>query len=346
MTIPLDPAVADDMRKRAQSVRDRMAAGANFTQSWSLSGKNAVVEPGRDVIARLLPRWDYANSMVLDPATNTRRPNPGYKPGRQFVVGYEHWWEQEGGRTTREWCPRTLDPAAPCPVCVAAVAMLASGVKEDREFGKRVQAREVFIFNAVIGDPRRVDAAGLADIRIISLVGTLFNGVSDIMTGGDKEQFARGDITHPREGYDLCFKRPVSGGGDRWSVQVAGAATPLYGPAQAAAFKGWVTRLVNLEDMLRKETKAPEVIYRAFYGKDPEPGEVAPVAGGGNGTSVPPDKPAETEALASAEPPISPDDEFMPPATSGRPVVPTAPPPARPAAAAARPPSAVRPPRR
>lgn len=313
-----------------------MALGAGFMSFWSLSGKNAIVEAGRDVITRLLPRWDYADSMVLDPASNTRKPNPAYKPGRQYVVAWEHWWEQEGGRTTREWCPRTFDPEAPCAVCTAAAAMLASGVKEDRDFGKRIQAREVFIFNAVVGDPRRVGQDGLADIRPMCLTGTLFNGVSDIMTGGDKEQFARGDITHTREGYDLALKRPVAGGGDRWSVQVAGVATPLYAPAQAAAFKGWVKRLTNLEDLVRRETKSPKDLYRAFYGKDPEGDQ----NGGGEAKGLPPGSsaaPAAPAAVETAAPPTDPDDDFLPPPVGvASPTSP--PPPARPAAAAARPP--------
>lgn len=306
------------MRERAKAVRDRQAQG-NFTKSWSLSGKNAIVEPGQVVTVRYTPRWDYANSVVTDSKTNQRVPNPAYKFDQPpYVVGYEHWWDIEGGKTTREWCPRTLDPEADCIICQSATVLMASGTKEDRDFGKRIQAREVFVFNAVVGDPRKVAQDGSADIRILSCPGTVFNAVSDIMTGGDNAQFARGDITHPREGYDLAFRRPVGGGGDRWTVQVAPQPTPLYGPAQAAAFKGWVTKLVDLEDMLQKETKDSVAIFRAYYGRDPEPGEV-------KGAPVAQDEPIGYSAAQqgqqqppSAEPPVGPDDEFMPPPPSAQ----------------------------
>ncbi len=261
-----------------------------------------------------------ASSVTTDPKTQQRVPNPAYDFGKPaYVVAYEHWWDVEGGKTTREWCPRTLDPEAECAVCQSATVLMASGSKEDRDFGKRIQAREVFIFNAVVGDPRKVAQDGLADIRPLSCPGTVFNGISDIMTGGDNAQFARGDITHPREGYDLVFKRPVGGGGDRWTVQVAPEPSPLYKPAQAAAFKGWVTRLIDLEEMLQKETKDSAGIFRAYYGRDPEPGEVkgAPVSGD--------DEPPSAAASAtqtpppSAEPPVGPDDEFMPPPAQSAP---------------------------
>lgn len=340
---PLNPAVAQQMRERAKAIRDRQASG-NFTKSWGLSGKNAIVEPGQVATVRLGPRWDYINSVILDAKTNTRVPNPAYKFDQPaYVVAYEHWWDLEGGRPTREWCPRTLDPDAGCAVCQSSTVLMASGAKDDRDFGKRIQAREVFVFNAVVGDPRKVGQDGLADIRILSCHGTVFNGISDIMTGGDNAQFARGDITHPREGYDLAFRRPVGGGGDRWTVQVAAEPSPLYGPAQAAAFKGWVTRLVDLEDMLQKETKDSVAIFRAYYGRDPEPGEVKGAPAPQEDASEVQVRQPETPA-PSAEPPVGPDDEFMPPPTSAPrgPARPPTPPaavaPGRPRSIAPRPP--------
>lgn len=337
MSAPLDPAIAEEMRRRAQGVRDRMA-NSSFTKTWSLSGKNSIVEPGRDVITRLMPRWDYGNSMVLK--DGVRVPNPGYKVGRQFVVAYEHWWEVDGGKTTREWCPRTFNPESVCPICAAAKVMRASGVKEDREFGKRIEAREVFIYNAVVGDPRRVQDDGLVDIRPVSLSGVVFNKVSDIMTGGEKPQFARGDITNPREGFDICLKRPQANSGERWDVTVAGVATPLYGQAQGAAFKGWVGRMTDLEEMVRSEMKTIEQLYKAFYGRDPKPEELLPSdkAAGKPVTTASqakaPQQPLDDDFIAGApavdgaptasagEPdaPLAPDDDFMPPAVGSRPV--------------------------
>jgi len=342
---PLNQKVADAMRAQAQRVRERQALGANFTKTWSLSGKQAIVEPGRDVVMRLCPRWDYALSMVLDPTTNQRVPNPAYDTAQlQFVIAFEHWWDTGDGKTTRAWCPRTLNPECVCAVCVSATVLMASSSKEDQAFGKRIQAREVFVWNACVGSPRKVDVAGLADIRPVSLPGTVFNAISDIMTGGDKSQFARGDITHPSEGYDLSLKRPVGGGGDRWTVQVAAEPSRLYESAQSAAFKGWVTRLMNLEEMLQKETMDPAGIFRSYYGRDPNPGEI----GGAPAVSESVEEEEARAATASAfvepsaAPPEAPEDEFLPPplpqrqqppAPQQRPSAPASPaprPPARP----------------
>jgi hypothetical protein len=301
-----------------------MASG-NFTPSWPLSGAKSIVEPGHDIDIRLMPRWDYANSLVLDPKTNTRIANPAYDINAPaFVWGLEHWWESEAGKTTREWCPRIFDvgPKAYCPVCVAAAEMARSAAKEDQKYGKRIGAKEVFVFNAVVGDPRRLNDEKLVDIRTVSLTGTMYYAVSDIMTGGDKQKFARGLVTDPREGYDLSFKRPPAGGNERWTVQAAVAPTPLYGPAQAAAFKGWVTRLTDLDKMLKDETKDAAGMFKAFYGRDPEPGELgegpaSPPAPKGAGTAqAPPSQvvntPVSSEPEAeSAEPPSAPDDEFL-----------------------------------
>lgn len=318
MAPALDPAVAAEMRARAQAVRERQSAG-NFTKSWSLSGKQAVVEPGKGVVIRLLPRWDFATSMVSGPG-GTRVPNPAYKPGRAYVEAFEHWWDAEAGRRTREFCPQTTNPEAECAICVSSQAMLQSASKEDRDFGKGLRANQVFIFNAVVDDPRRLGDDKLADIRIISTSGTMFNCISDIMTGGDKEQFARGDVTDPRAGYDLVFNRPAKGGGERWSVGVAPNQSPLYGPAQSAAFKGWAARLLDLDDMLAKETKDSAGIFKAYYGRDPKPGELGEVPLRTNKRATPIEE--EPEAIAdqqeSAGEPEGPDDEYMMPPSQPR----------------------------
>jgi len=314
------------MRRRAQAVKDRMAS-SNFTKSHSLTGKNAVVEPGKEVTVRLAPRWDYADSVRLDAATKKYVPNPDYAGGLAYVYALEHWWEGEGGKWNHEWCPRTFDEAAPCAVCTAAAELMRSASKDDREYGKKLQAKECFIFNAVVGDPRKVEQDGLADIRVLSLNGVQFNAVSDIMTGGENEKAAYGDITSPRDGYDLVFKRPVKGGNDRWSVRTCGPnASPLYGPEQAAAFKGWATRLIDLEKMLSDETKDSAGIFRSFYGRDPAPGEMEGDAAIGTAktqearqTAPPQAGPGEVDpggvdaAEESADAPESPDDAFMPP---------------------------------
>jgi hypothetical protein len=316
------------MRRRAQAVKDRMASG-NFTKSFALGGKNTIVQPGKEITVRLAPRWDYAQSVVLDQATRKYVPNPAYQGGLSYVYALEHWWEGEAGRWSHEWCPRIFDERTQCAVCDAAAALMASGAKEDREYGKKLQAKEAFIFNAVVGDPRLVGQDGLADIRIISLSGTQFNAVSDIMTGGENEKAAFGDITNSRDGYDLTFKRPVAGGNDRWSVRPLPNPSPLYDKSQAAAFKGWVTRLVDLEKMLSDETKDAAGIFRAYYGRDPAPDElsgepaitgpgetpaVIPLPQPPTGFAPPQDAdPGDVGGAESAAEPESPDDAFMPP---------------------------------
>lgn len=336
----LNPTLRDEMRNKAREIRERQAAGANFRSSWSLTGAKAIVAPGRDVVVRLAPRWDFDDSLLpRDPATGRRAPNPAYKFDlKQYVEAWEHWWQVEGGTWAHEWCP--LPPPAgksqcACPIGVASAVQLASPAKDDKALGNRWKAKQVFIFNAFVGDPRLLGQDGLVDIRDIALPATLYNAVSDIMTGGEKEQFRRGDITNPRDGYDLLFKRPM-GGGAAWVADCAPSPSPLYRPEQAAAFKEWTVRLINLEEMLKKDTKDLAGVFKAFYGRDPALGELggdskrqgprstAPAATTmPGGSQEPPDRTVEE----SAAPPEGPDDEFMslmPPAGGGqsRPVSP------------------------
>lgn len=338
MAVPLPPGVAEQMRDIARAIKDRQASGT-FTRGWTLTGKNAIVEPGRSVVVRLGPRWDYANSMIVQ--GDKRVQNPEYKGGALFVMAWEHWWDDNQSKTQRIYCPKTLDVNAICPICIAAAAMMESGVKEDQTYGKRIKARDVYIFNAAVGNPRKVDTqTGRADIRIIPVSGTVFIRIRDIMTGGDNEQFMRGDISHPREGYDLKLTRPNQG--ERWTVDCDPNPSPLYGPDQAAAFKGWPSMLIDLEEMLEKETKTPVDAYRAYYGKDPTQEEMAEMASASAAMAfVPANEEAEASVPAPQQRTASPappgdDDDFMPP-TSGTPspqrAAPTPPPasgPARP----------------
>lgn len=336
----LSPEVAAEMRKSAQAIRAKQSAGGNFTRSWALAGKKSIVEPGKNVVVRLLPRWDYAQSMVKQ--GDKMVPNPQYRGGRIYVGAIEHWWESEGA-TKREFCPRTLDAEAMCIICTASAALM-SGTEDEKKLGKRIAPKNVYIFNAVVGDPRRLGEDKLVDIRIIACSELQFFKISDIMTGGEEgEKFARGNIANPRDGVDLLFKRPMQGGGgERWDVVAAPNATPLYGPAQQAAFKGWVTKLIDLDDMLKREVKDSAGIFKAYYGRDPEPGELggpveaedsAPVEETG-------DEPLSQMDETSAEP-MSPDDEFMPPPASSQPAQKSAP-----KATASAPKPAVRAPRR
>lgn len=304
----LDPAVVAEMRAQAQAIRERQAQG-NFTRSWSLAGKNAIVEQGKAVVVRLAPHWSGILTKYVKGPDGKPVLNPTYKPLRAYVKAIEHWWDSEG-KTQCEYCPRTVDPEAYCVVCVASAALISSSVKEDRELGKRIRPTDVFIYNAVVGSPRRLGEDKLVDIRILKASSVQQLQIMEIMTGGDQPQFQRGDVSDPKDGFDLLFKRPVSGGGERWQVTVAPNPTPLYDSAtEAAAFKGWVQRLTNLEEMLDKEVKDSAGIFRAYYGRDPEPKEIGLAEAPAD---VQPAQPVQqAQEQESAEPPSEPDDAFM-----------------------------------
>jgi len=299
----LSAAVKAEMQKRAQEVKDRQAAGT-FTKNFSLTGKNAIVEPGGEVIVRFGPRWTIA--LLVN---GKLAMNPEYKSGEEpiFVGAWEHWWDTADGKTTHEWCPKTINREAECPVCIAASILMKSAEESERKYGKRIAAKEVFIFNAVVGVPRKL-ADGKADLRTISVPGTVYTQVSDIMTGGETESFARGNVGDHAEGYDLKFTRPRKDGNDRWAVTCAPNPSPLYDAKQAQAFAGWPGMLVNLEEMLTKETKTGLELFKAYYGRDPEGDEVTPgLASGAPAPEVEPE--AEAQQEAAPEPIL---DEFMP----------------------------------
>lgn len=315
----LSPEVAAEMRARAEAVRARQNAGT-FTKSWNLTGENAICKPGSTEIVRLLPRWDYAESLIMGPDGKTRIPNPAYKPQVAYYRAHEHWFEVSG-KKQREFCPRlTLDQKFRCVICLAAQALF-QGTKDDKKLGKDISAKEVFIFNAIVGDPRRVDPeTKLADIRPISCQGTIYNDISDIMTGGEKPQFARGNIMSPSQGYDLGFNRPAGKtSGERWSVDVVTDPSTLYQREQAAAFKGWVSRLTNLEEMVTKELKTEESIFKAYYGRDVETGELDKLFGSMSlrvrevpkGPQAPTQEQPEDGPAGTAADVVDPDDDFV-----------------------------------
>jgi len=327
----LDEELRAEMRAKQAQVKERMNSGT-FTSQWALGGKNAVVASGASVIVRLMPHWAFGAEAMVAGADGKRVKNPAYKVRRSYVSAFEHWWETADKKYQREWCPKTLDPAADCPICKAVVAMSASSSDEDKKFAKRVQAKEIFIYNAVVGSPRKVGADGKADIRIISCGGTVYNGIVDVMAGPeDAPQFGRGNIMDPRDGFDLVFNRPAAkSAGERWTVGCAPQPSPLYEPDQRAAFAGWAERMLDLDKMLKDEMKSASALFKSFMGRDPKPGEVegvvsapppqttsgrAPInpseeedddLGPGRGVTQDDDQQGESE-------PDSPDDVFLPP---------------------------------
>lgn len=341
MPAQLDPTVAAEMNKQAKAAQERMTSGS-FVRSWDLGGKNAVVAEGAEVVVRLLPRWDYINSMKKDPTTNKLVPNPDYRKGTMWALAYEHWWTAPDGKKTREWCTRSLSLQAACPICEASERLRVAANADDRKFGKDVSAREVYIFNAVIGKPRRIDQAKRADIRILKTPATVFVAVRKIMQGGEEANaaFAKGDVTDPLQGYDLLFTRPVKNSGTQWQVACATAESRLFETDQAEQFRGWPTMMTNVEEMLEKEVKDYTGLFKAYHGRDPRPEELPgqPVGAEPGAESV--QAPADVSGFdapvsaPTAAPPLSPDDEFMPPPAAsqpspGRPASPAKPAPRR-----------------
>lgn len=265
----LSEAAKKFMQKKQAEVKEKMSSGS-FTKSWNLTGKNAIAEQGGEVVVRFGPHWSVTIMKNGKPTLN-----PNYISGDDpiFVPAVEHWWDADGGKVMHAWCPKTLDEGIECPVCVAAKVAMQSSVEDEKKYGKRIAAKEVFIFNAVVGNPRKV-ADGKADFRIMSVPGTVYNQVTDIMTGGSDESFARGNIGDHNDGYDLKLSRPAKGGNDRWKVDCAPKPTPLYDTKQAPAFAGWPGMLTDLDKMLKDEMKTPLELFKAFYGRDPEADEM------------------------------------------------------------------------
>ncbi len=305
----LSEAVRLAMLAKRQQVMDRQQSGT-FTPSWNLTGKNAVVSQGDDVIVRFGPRWDIA---LFDEKGKFVKWNPEYVSGAEpiFVSVYEHWWDADGGKIGHAWCPRTLNIDAECPVCLASQFLLKSANEDDRKEGKRIAAKEVFIFNAVVGVPRKL-ADKVADFRILAVPGTIYTAVTDIMTGGSDSSFARGNIGDPVEGYDLKLTRPRAGGNDRWKVDCSPTPTRLFDDKQAAAFKGWPEMLTDLDKMIESEMKTPLDLFKQYYGRDPEGDEVTPALASTTPEVAPEVAPEETNT--------GPDlaNEFLPPSTAGR----------------------------
>jgi hypothetical protein len=276
----------DEMRKKASDTREKMGSGGPlpFMKRLNLTGGKAVVKPGGAIVIRLLPRWDIKNAHIKQ--GDQWVANPSYKKGRPFLPAFEHWWDGEGGTRVRVWCPLTFDPKASphaiCPICEEADRLRNSPNPDDKKFGNSIARSEVFLFNAVMRDPgtkrRALTEEGAPDIRVLCAPPTIYVRLSDIMTGGGDEAFARGDITDIREGHDVMLTRP-HGGGDRWQTECAPNKTTLYTPEEADHWRGaWVDCLTNLEEWVKAELKTYKELYKTYHGSDPEEAPASPAA--------------------------------------------------------------------
>lgn len=259
------------MKKKAETVRDKMGSGGSWKKKFNLTGKSAEVKPGGQVVLRLLPRWDIKDAFVKKGTKFVA--NPKYKGGPIYLEAFEHWWDGPGGQRTRVWCPKTLDKKGACPVCEGVAQLRTSPDPDDKKLAGEHDAREVFLFNMISKDPntkkRRLAEDGSPDIRILVAHNTIFLGISNIMTGGGDDEFARGDVSNPKEGYDLLFTRP-SGGGDRWKVDPAPKSTPLYTADEKSAWGNWVTKLHDLQEWLKEEMKGYDELHKEYHGTSAE----------------------------------------------------------------------------
>lgn len=293
----LSPELQAALRARAQVVKDKLAGsgGGDWLPRWDLAGKNAIVEPGREIVVRFLPRWDFAQKWIAG-----GKINPAYKEGPIFFEAIEHWYTSPDGKRHREWCPKTWGGDEACPIHEAWEEVRASKAPADKELAKDIKPTDVYLFNALIASPAGwvVDDAGLADIRYMGCPGTVFLATINIMTGGENIEFARGDVSDPREGYNLKLSRPVAQG-DRWKVDPAPKPSMLFTESQKPAFSKWWERLIDLPAMVQQETKEYDALYLAFHGVAPDSGASAPTR------SAP--------AAASPDGPDTPGGEGAPP---------------------------------
>lgn len=268
------------MRDKAESQRQKMGAGDfAWKKRLDLTGKNALVKAGGKIVIRLLPRWDIANKFRLEGGKWV--VNPQYVDDQIFFEALEHWWTDDGSRV-RVWCPLSLvdfDPSdlakihSLCPICEASHRLKESPDTDDKKYGKELDRKEVFLFNAVARDSntkrRMLTSDGAPDIRVLPAHGTVFVGISNIMTGGGEDEFARGDISDPKDGYDIMLTRPVGGGADRWKVDCAPKPSLMITADEREAWAKWMELLVNLREWVESEMKTYDEIYKDFHKSAP-----------------------------------------------------------------------------
>lgn len=294
----LPDSVLAKMREKARAIKERQSASQFGPKAprWDLTGKNSIVQPGAVVIARFLPRWDFAQRYVRG-ADNKVTLNPKYVFQFPWFEALEHWWDTPDGkggeRPNREWCLKTADPEADCPVCDASAELNASSDADERKHGKRIAARETFGLNAVIGGTgqRRMAEDGRPDIRIMFIQESILEQLAELISS-ESEEFRRGDVTDIKEGYNLKFSRPQSQG-QRWKLDCAPKPSVLYETGDAA-WKTWVSQLHDIPAIVQAETLTSDALYKAFHG-------VAPAQGSTNGASrdVAPESPGDADEFES-----------------------------------------------
>jgi hypothetical protein len=199
---------------------------------------------------------------------------------------------------------KTGNPHLICAVCKDADKLRGSSDETDRKHGNSIHRKEVFLFNAVLQDPktklRSMTDDGKPDIRILPAHNTVFVGISAIMGGDGQDEFARGDITKVKEGYDVLLTRPAPTGGERWKVTCASKSSPLLKTkAEVTAWGYWPELLVDLEKFVSNDMKTAEEIHKLYHGTEMK---TAPAQSGSKAHEEGPEDPEPTGDLAEDTP--------------------------------------------
>lgn len=268
------------IKAHARDMRERQSGGGS---KWvALNGQKALVEPGGSVVIRLMPRWDFFDKRYTYDAKSQRLvERSDYEPDTAFVHAWEHWW-QNGQKRQRDWCLQTSGGKdAPCPLCEVAAAYKAGTTPEDQEIGRRMAAKEVFLYNVVVR-AHQYGEDGRPAIRILPVPGTLWLSINKNAAGETEgeESFSIGDYCDWREGYDWRIYRPAARKAgtkqEEYTAEHAKQVSPLYKPEEKERWRGWHKLLHNLEAEV--QTKTYDELYVELHGVPPEGSEAQPSA--------------------------------------------------------------------
>lgn len=327
-------------RERMRQQQQRFKEGRGSGKHVSLSGQNAIVEPGQTVIVRILPRWDFALKAFMQGPRGNWVKNPDYQPEEAYAAGIEHWFTGPDGKRKREWCRRSLDPDELCPICEFAAAHEGSSDDNERQAGFDMAGKDVVLYNVILRS-RPFGEDGKPAIKILTVTPTLWLSINREAAGQD-ESFSIGDYTDPETGYDWKIYRPAARKAgvkqESYSAEHASKPSRLYAEADAARWRGWHAMLHDLDAEIRNNVKSYEELYRMVYGTDPPVEQ--PDAGFEGSAEFPPETPeaagaefapetpaAEAAPETDAAAPGGPGADFdYPPMGTSEPVSPAAPP--------------------
>ena len=155
-------------------------------------------------------------------------------------AGYHYNILQEGAVL----CPKiTWDQ--PCPLCDLNQELFKGGAKEDKEYAKKIRAKERFYANVLNLD--------LNDSKVYVMeFGTkLEKDIIKAMIGDDEDEefVGLGDITDPKSGYNVQIKKTVPADKMQTSYEVA----PSKSASPVANWEEVSKNLINLDEYVRKD---------------------------------------------------------------------------------------------